>query len=335
MKPLEGKGLPYGEGDPRAVLRRIEGPMQAVEAMLRDILSTDDPFLKPVLDHLARGGGKRLRPALFLLSVEACQGDPYEFVSVAAALECVHMASLVHDDVIDEADRRRGLPTVHRLWGTKAGVLAGDYLFARAFSILAREGGPRVVERMAQVISDLASGELRQQNSLYRLDQSEEEYFQRIHQKTASFLGECCRIAGIVTGQGEETQDALYRFGQRVGMGFQVIDDILDLIGDSQTLGKPAASDLAAGILTLPVIYGLQDGELGPRLREYLQDPPWGRARVEEARQLLLASDAIGYTYRRAREFTEEGREALASLPPGEARDTLEDLARILLLRSL
>ncbi|MDI3270171.1 MAG: polyprenyl synthetase family protein, partial [Bacillota bacterium] len=229
----------------------------------------------------------------------------------------------------------RGLPTVHRLWGTKAGVLAGDYLFARAFSILARDGGPQVVERMAQVISDLASGELHQQNSLYCLDQSEEDYLLRIHQKTASFLGECCRIAGIVTGGGEATQEALYRFGQRIGMGFQVIDDILDLTGDSTTLGKPAASDLAAGILTLPVIYGLKDGELGPQLREFLQDPPWGRTKVEEARHLLLTSEAIGYTYKKAREFTEEGQKALASLPPGAARETLEDLARILLLRLL
>ncbi|MDI3269183.1 MAG: polyprenyl synthetase family protein, partial [Bacillota bacterium] len=110
MKPLEGKEL--RQGDPRRALGRIEGPLQAVESMLKEILSTDDPFLKPVLEHLGRGGGKRLRPALFLLSVEACQGNPYDYVPVAAALECVHMASLVHDDVIDEADRRRGLPTV-------------------------------------------------------------------------------------------------------------------------------------------------------------------------------------------------------------------------------
>ncbi|MBX5476182.1 MAG: polyprenyl synthetase family protein [Clostridia bacterium] len=319
--------------DPASLLQRVAEPLRAVEAEIEDILRSQDAFMFEVATHLLRSGGKRLRPALLLLSVEACGAQPAAFTRVGAALECVHMATLVHDDVVDHADLRRGVPTVHRKWGTRVGVLAGDYLFARAFATLAQVGDNRVVQLMAKVVYEMSAGEIEQQRRAFDLNQTTDDYFRRIYQKTGCFIAECCRLGGVLTGAGEEAEEALRQFGYGVGMGYQIVDDVLDFTSSTGTLGKPVASDLRSGVLTLPVLYALSRRDTGPRLREALANVPWGDAELDVVQECLEDCGALRYSYGVARRLTEEGRRALAALPPSPARDALDGLAQALIDR--
>ncbi|MBX6350045.1 MAG: polyprenyl synthetase family protein [Clostridia bacterium] len=321
--------------DPSRAWARIADPMAKVERTVDAILDAGDEFLYEASAHLLRSGGKRLRPALHLLSAEACGADPAgePAVPMAAALECIHMATLVHDDVIDGAEERRGRPTVHRKWGAHTGVIVGDYLFARAFAILADVAGRRVLRLMSAVVFEMAQGEMAEQRSLYDLDQTKEQYFERVRQKTAAFIAECCRLAAVMAGAGRAVEDALWRYGMGVGMGYQIVDDLLDFTADPQALGKPVAKDLRSGVLTLPVLHALSLPELGPRFRRLLEETAWGQAEMESIVECLAEADAIRFSYDLARRYAEEGREGLAALPPGPARDALDALALALVER--
>lgn len=250
-------------------LRPVDRQLREVSERMRSHLS--DPVARKVV-YLITAGGKRLRPALVLLS--GCVGsdpDGAGLIEAATAVEMIHTATLIHDDMIDQSPLRRSRPTFHHRWGTERAVLMGDYLYAQAFRLLSGLQTARVMQIMAEVCGQLCRGELREVEARYRLDLTEAEYFAIIRDKTASLIGGCCHSGAVLGGCGPEIVTRLTRFGVAFGLGFQVMDDCLDMTGSPSQLGKATLSDLDKGIFSLPIIYLTQ--RLSARERRRLFAP--------------------------------------------------------------
>ncbi|MGH2685786.1 MAG: polyprenyl synthetase family protein, partial [Actinomycetota bacterium] len=231
-----------------------------VEAALRNSVQTADPFLTDVASHLIGAGGKRIRPALALCAGYAAGQEPAsdDVITGAVAVELVHLGSLYHDDVIDEASTRRGVESVNHRWSNIVAILAGDFLLARASS-LAASLGVEVAGILAATIGELCQGQVLELQRLYDVNRDEDAYFGSIAGKTASLMATSCRIGAIVGGLERPAIEALTEYGRHLGMIFQIVDDVLDLTATDEELGKPSGLDLAEGIYTLPVIYALRE----------------------------------------------------------------------------
>jgi heptaprenyl diphosphate synthase len=300
MQPLAALGL-----------EPLAADLERVETALAAAVRSDDPFLGDVASHLVKAGGKRLRPALTLCTGYAVHGlgpAPNDVVTGAVAVELVHLGSLYHDDVIDEAATRRGVPSVNARWSNIVAILAGDYLLARASELAASLGAP-VAGLLAQTIGELCRGQVLELQHLFDVDRSEERYFSAISGKTAALFGTACRIGAMVSGLDGAGLDSVTEFGHHVGMCFQLVDDVLDVTGSEASLGKPAGNDLMEGVYTLPVIFAL---ERVPELRDLL-----GRklddARLEEARALAASDGAIDAALDAAREQAARADKVLAA----------------------
>jgi len=281
-----------------------------VEEALRGAVRTGDPFLTDVASHLIGAGGKRIRPALALCAGYAAVADgpvPDDVVTGAVAVELVHLGSLYHDDVIDEAATRRGVESVNHRWSNIVAILAGDFLLARA-SALAASLGVEVAGILAATIGELCQGQVLELQRLYDVNRDEAAYFGSIDGKTASLMASACRIGAIVSGLDRPAIEALTAFGRHVGMVFQIVDDVLDLTASDEELGKPSGLDLAEGIYTLPVIYALRSS---PELRGLLGQPldPDG---VAQGRALTCADGAVGNALAVAEEHAAQAALALA-----------------------
>lgn len=307
------------------VTAELGDALQQVEDDLRRVLSEASPLTREIGLYLAEGGGKRVRPMMTLLAGRVFTSDLEPVVPIATAAELIHMATLIHDDVIDGAATRRGRPTINERWGNMVAVLTGDVLLARALVHLVDRGTPEIVKIMADMIALTCEGEITQNLSLNDVDQSEEDYFERIEKKTALFFAACCQSGGRMAGATKEQGEALYRFGRHLGMAFQVIDDVLDVTSDAGVMGKPVGSDLASGVLTLPVLYGLQhDTPDGERLRTLLSRPPLSQEQVNEALAIAQRNGALEYAYEVAERFAQMALEELKALPEGRGRTLLE-----------
>ena len=309
-------------------LRRVEDKMRSIA------VDTYEP-LAGVFLALLRSGGKRLRPALALAAYGLLHGRASEkVVAMAAAVEMLHNATLVHDDLIDEALVRRGVTTLNAVWSKGATVLAGDYLFAKAAGFAAETGNVQVVQLFADTLRIICEGELNQLFSSRQWRQPKDSYYPRIFAKTASLFAAATRSGAILAGAPAAQEQALYDFGYNVGMAFQIVDDILDYAGDESVLGKPVGGDLRQGILTLPFYYFLQ-GQSDPetvisRLQAGIaqQADDTGKAdAVAEIVAQVRASDAIAQAQAEARDFTERAKAALSIFPDGLYRQALWELA--------
>ena len=308
-------------------LAPVQEELHAVATRLLSELT--DPVTRRVV-YLITAGGKRLRPALVLLAGR-CGPAPERgaLIEAATAVELIHTATLIHDDIIDQAPLRRARPSFHQRWGTERAVLMGDYLHATAFTLLARLQAPSVMQAIADVCRQLCRGELREVEARFRLDLTEEEYLAIVHDKTASLIGGCCRSGALLGGCAPGTVEQLTAFGVNFGTAFQIIDDCLDLAGDQQELGKLVLTDLDKGTLSLPIIYLTQ--ALSPAARDRLFAPlkdrnvdPQFLVRVAaEAR----AAGAIDRARQRARRMIQAGLDALAGTPMNGLFDLYRQLA--------
>ncbi len=280
-----------------------------VESGLAEAVRHPDRFLGDVASHLVQAGGKRIRPTLTLCAAYAAGGDgPIdEAVTGAVAVELVHLGSLYHDDVIDEAETRRGVPSVNARWSNIVAILAGDYLLARASGLAASLGAP-VAALLAATIGELCRGQVLELQHLFDVTRTEEDYATAIEGKTATLFGTACRIGGMVSAADEPTLDALTRFGTHLGLGYQIVDDCLDLTGTDAELGKPAGQDLVEGIYTLPVLYALAED---PGLAERLGGPLSGE-RLAEVRARAAANGAVDAALAVAADHAKKASEALA-----------------------
>jgi heptaprenyl diphosphate synthase len=309
----------------------MEDSLARVEEALRSAVRSDDAFLTEVASHLVDAGGKRLRPAMAVAagSVGSPNGIGNDLVRGGVAVELVHLGSLYHDDVMDEATTRRRVETVNARWGNLTAILAGDFLLARA-SEIASSLGMEVAGLLAATIGSLCEGQVRELQRVYDTSRSEEAYFLAISGKTAALFSTACRIGALVGGRPAEQVEALTRYGQRFGMAFQIVDDVLDLVATEEDLGKPVGNDLVEGVYTLPVIRALATPVEGPELAAML-GKPLQRAEVEVARGLVRDGSAVDESLEVARGYTEEAVAAIDGLPPGPAVDQLVATARHLL----
>lgn len=290
-----------------------------------------------LLQHMLRAGGKRIRPALLLLSVQAAGGQTSRALRAAAAIELIHTATLVHDDVIDVADTRRGQPSAPRLWGSDISVLAGDYLFALGMRLLSLERKMEVVQAMSDAVNQMCAGQLLEIDLRKNLNVSEEQYLEVVRGKTAELISTACLIGPLVVcGGAPEDWSALSSYGRNVGIAFQIIDDVLDVLADRDQLGKPVGNDLREGKVTVPLIRTLRlaSREDRQQIKTLLSQPDLDAMAVGAVTALIHRYDGIDYSRKRARDFARRGQRALEALPASPARSALAELAEFVVSRT-
>ena len=309
----------------------IETALGRVEDALSAATAGEDPFLNEVAVHLVRAGGKRLRPALVLASASACGAGPdvpEEVVSGAVAVELVHLGSLYHDDVMDEAASRRGVESANARWGNLVAILAGDFLLARA-SEIAASLGTEVASLLARTIGQLCEGEVGQLRYAFDPGRSEESYFASIAGKTASLMATAARVGGLTCGAPRHHVESLTEFGYSLGMTFQIWDDVRDLVSTDDDLGKPAGHDMVEGTYTLPVLRALAVPGIGGDLLSLLGVPLDAPSR-DKARDLVLSTSAIESSIETGREWARRARSALEPLRrAGPTADHVAMLAEV------
>ncbi|MFN2182553.1 MAG: polyprenyl synthetase family protein [Anaerolineae bacterium] len=319
----------------------LAAELDRVERKMREPAHPEYPQLTAVLSSLLDSGGKRLRPALALLAGRLYPTDIEKLVSLAASVEMLHTATLVHDDLIDGALMRRGNATVNARWSTGATVLTGDYLFARAAAFAAETGNVRVMSIFANTLMTICSGELRQIFDRHNVphlvseqawEDALDQYDKRIHAKTASLFAAATEAASVLGNAPEAEQAALRAYGQLLGTGFQIVDDVLDFQGDEEVLGKPVASDLREGIVTLPVLYFLREHPDDARVAAVVHGEG-GEDLVHEVVAAIREVGAVNKALERAKDLIGQSKAALSILPEGEARDTLDALAEYSMTR--
>ncbi len=317
--------VPVNLGD-QMRLPGLEAQVSLVESALRDAVRSDHAFLTEVAGHLISAGGKRVRPALVLGAAAAAGGqvDP-AVVQGAVSVERVHLGSLYHDDVIDEAESRRGAESVNHRWGNLVAILAGDFLLARA-SEIAASLGTEVAGLLAHTIGRLCEGEVSQLTHAFDTARPETAYLSAIAGKTASLMATSARIGGIVGGADRPVVEALTTYGQAFGMAFQIWDDILDLVATEGQLGKPAGHDMVEGTYTLPVIRALGDPEVGDELRALLGAPLDDPTR-DKARDLIASTSAVAASVVEARRWADLAYDALVPLRERGPVDVVDALS--------
>jgi len=315
------------------ILELIREELERVERKMREASRIEYEQMRAILDYLLSGGGKRLRPALVLLSSKFYPTDAEKITCLAAAVETLHTATLVHDDLIDNALLRRGNPTLNVMWDSAATVLTGDYLFARAASFAAETESVRVISIFAQTLMTICSGEL---NQIFGSDGrqptanaaiAKEYYYQRIYSKTASLFAASAEAGGLLGNAPEPEAQALRDYGCNLGMAFQIVDDILDFAGNEGDLGKPTGSDLRQGIITLPTICFLQAHPEDGTVARVLRSRGEGDDEVRAAVEMIKESGAIESSTAEAQRFVARSRDALSILPPNDYRQAMLDLA--------
>ncbi len=319
---------------PLVALPSVAADLARVETTLLASVTTEDSYLTELASHLIRAGGKRGRPA-FAIGIAGTRLPEMEpgsddVITGAVAVELVHLGSLYHDDVMDEATTRRTVESVNAKWGNLQAILAGDFLLARA-SELAASLGTEIAGLLARTIGRLCEGQILELEHTYSITRTEAAYFKSIEGKTASLYSTACRVGAITAGLSRSEIEAATRFGLRYGMAFQIVDDILDLVATDEQLGKPAGHDLIEGVYTLPVIRTIAAG--GPdadRLRSLLGHPI-GEAVMREARAIVRESPAIGSSLQVAHQYVADATAALDALGPSEAATALAGAADHLL----
>jgi heptaprenyl diphosphate synthase len=304
----------------------ITDDLAAVEEKLKAYTRSCLEIMNQASLHLIEAGGKRMRPAFTLLSAKMYKEDLQEVIPLAAALEMIHMATLVHDDVIDNSLTRRGQATVKSVWGNRFSIYLGNHMFARSLSIIAGYNRGDLLEVLADASMKICEGEIIQMFGWYNLHLGMKNYLQRIQRKTAVLLSASCTLGAMLCDI-PESQILLHKkFGYYLGMAYQVIDDILDFIADEKILGKPSGSDIRQGIITLPAIYALRRGKNKEELAFWLSSPEMCCVRVNEVIEAVLDSGGIDYAYGVAQAFCERAVRQLDKLPPSA---TKEDFIKI------
>ena len=311
----------------------VEADLDTLRQNLTSLVSAKHPILGLAAEHLFTAGGKRIRPAIVLLVARATahHGELTEHHRrLAEITEMIHTASLVHDDVIDTAETRRGVSTVNADFGNRVAVLAGDFLFAQSSWYLANLDNLEVVKLLSQVIKDFAEGELFQIEAQFDLSMTLERYLDKNYYKTASLLANSAKAAAVLSGMGAEVASAMYDYGRCLGISFQIVDDLLDYTSSSETLGKPAGSDLAQGHITAPVLFALEEI---PQLHDLIHEDMVETGHLSEAVRWVLESEGIPRSRQLAREYAQKAAAALTALKDSPSRQALHHLTTYILER--
>ena len=312
----------------------VAGDFAAVNQLILDQLHSRVPLVEKIGHYIISAGGKRLRPLVVLLSARACGADSSEQHSLAAIIEFLHTATLLHDDVVDTSDLRRGRSTANALWGNAPSVLVGDFLYSRAFEMMVALGNMQVMQILANATNVIAEGEVLQLSKVRDANTNEATYMEVIRSKTAMLFEAASHSAAVLAGAKADQIEALREFGDALGIAFQLMDDLLDYSGDAAEMGKNVGDDLAEGKPTLPLIYTMRHGteEQAALVRQAIQKG--GTEDITPIREAVTASGALDYTARLAQQHADRAIALLDTLPASEYRDALEQLARFAVKRS-
>jgi len=315
-----------------SIYRPVQEGLARVEDRLKDVANLEFPFMAKLLSHVLDTQGKRVRPAITLLAANFHPHDEQKTELLATAVELLHIATLIHDDTVDDSDVRRGRATISSVWGRNAAVLLGDYIFASSAAFVCDTGNIRVIRRCSETIMELSSGELHEMAESYNSSQTREQYFSRIYQKTASLFTTAGETGAVLSGAPEDVVQALKAYSYNLGMAFQIVDDILDFDGTEQEVGKPVGNDLSQGIITLPAIMAVERYPEGNPIVE-LANRPNDEECLRRAVDMVQESSIINDAYTVAHEFSRKSTDALDVLPKGPSSDSLRELANFLVTR--
>ncbi len=313
----------------------VQDQIHRVEGLMRSQAEGHNPDLRAALDHLISSGGKRIRPTLTILAGKMLGADEDRLVTLAAAIELLHTATLVHDDLIDSSLLRRGIPTLNSRWSPGATVLTGDFLFARAAKLAADTESVPAISLFATTLGVIVNGEITQLfSSRCRVDR--EEYYQRIYAKTASLFETCTCCAALISPVDQHTIDLVRQYGYDIGMAFQIIDDVFDFTSDQTQLGKPVGNDLRQGLVTLPALYYLESHPDDQDAQEILTGNCLHyEEQVSRLVEKIRSSEAIELSLAEANHYVDEALEKLHQLPECEERLHLEQLTLYITRRNL
>lgn len=320
--------------DFNTIRQLADADMQAVNALIQRRLHSDVVLINQLSHYIIGSGGKRLRPLLALLVARACGYQGEKHVDIAAIVEFIHTATLLHDDVVDESDMRRGKETANNVWGNQAAVLVGDFLYSRSFEMMVDVGSMRVMEILSTTTNMIAEGEVLQLLNCHDPDTSEQRYMEVIHSKTAKLFEAACQLGAVLAGLSAEHEQALAKYGMHLGTAFQLVDDVLDYTADAEEMGKNVGDDLAEGKPTLPLIIAIQRGDAATAaiLRSAIEQG--GLDQIDAIMQAIKDTKAIDYTLERAKGETESAIASLQCLPDSDYRQALESLAWFAINRS-
>ncbi len=317
--------------------KRVEPALAELEKVVLEELQYYTPELIEAASHLMKAGGKRLRPIMVLLCAQACHSQDqvsHEHHLLAMAVEVLHTATLIHDDIIDGSETRRGLPTVNRKWGLRTSVLTGDFLLARSCFYISNIQKVRLNTIFSQMVMDMCNGEIAQLKRRYRSALTLEEYLEQVSCKTALLMAIGCQGAGIINDVPPEIEEALYQYGHNLGVAFQIMDDMLDFSSTDGALGKSAHNDLVQGQVTLPSFYALQNSPDAAELKAIIDRHLELEGDHERALDIILSSDAMQRSEQKSHDYVEAAIQAIEILPDSEAKQALADLARFSIKRS-
>ncbi|QLF94054.1 polyprenyl synthetase family protein [Pseudomonas sp. ABC1] len=319
---------------PQSFYTVVADDFTAVDGIIRSQLTSRVPLVEKIGDYISSAGGKRLRPLLVLLTGKALGYQDEQLRLLAATIEFLHTSTLLHDDVVDMSGMRRGRSTANALWGNAPSVLVGDFLYARSFEMMVRLGSMQVMRIISHATCVIAEGEVLQLSKVRDASTTEEIYMEVVRAKTAMLFEASTHSAAALAGATEVQCTALRTFGDHLGIAFQLVDDLLDYRGDSETLGKNVGDDLAEGKPTLPLIYAMREGsaEQAALVRRAIQKG--GLDDLEQIREAVESSGALDYTANLARQYAERAIECLQELPASPYRDALEELSRFAVART-
>ncbi|PKG24124.1 heptaprenyl diphosphate synthase component II [Niallia nealsonii] len=306
----------------------LNSDLAMIEKTLEETVMADSSVLRESSLHLLQAGGKRIRPIFVLLAGQFGDYNIDVIKKAAVALELIHMASLVHDDVIDDADLRRGQPTIKAKWDNKIAMYTGDYIFARSLEVMSDIKKAEAHKVLANTIVEVCIGELQQIKDKYRYEQNIRDYFRRIKRKTALLISASSLVGAIASDVEEKYQKKLYRFGYYVGMSYQIIDDVLDFVATEEELGKPAGGDLLQGNITLPVLYAMEQKEVQKAVKTVHED--MDKKDLEKIIMLIKNSDAIDRSLKVSDLYLAKALKELEGLPNNRSKKALTNIAKYL-----
>ncbi|SHN19624.1 heptaprenyl diphosphate synthase component II [Gracilibacillus kekensis] len=306
----------------------LKKDLSLIEDALEVSVYADQEILNEASLQLLKAGGKRLRPVFVLLASKFGDYNLEKIKNVASSLELIHMASLVHDDVIDNSDLRRGKPTVKAKWDNQVAMLTGDYIFAKALQQFTEIEEPRAHQILSHTMIELTIGEIEQIKDKYKVDQNFRNYLKRIKRKTALLISSSCQLGAIVANTDNKSEKALFRYGYYMGMSYQIIDDILDFTASEKELGKPAGSDLINGNITLPVLYALEDPLIHKELTNLFSNKKQVTSdAIKPIISKIISSNAIEKAKKVSDMYLQKAYESLQLLPNNQAKESLENIA--------
>ncbi len=305
----------------------IKSDMDAVNNTIKQRLYSEVVLINQISHHIINSGGKRLRPVLVLLSARAMGYEGSHHIDLAAIIEFIHTATLLHDDVVDSSELRRGQETANELWGNEASVLVGDFLYSRSFQMMVDVGNMRVMEILAGTTNTIAEGEVLQLLNCNDADTTEERYITVIHYKTAKLFEAASQLGAVISDSAPGLEQAMVKYGMHLGTAFQLVDDMLDYSAPGKDIGKNVGDDLAEGKPTLPLIYAMRNGtpEQASIVRQAIEEG--GVGDIDRIREVIETTDAIAYTAKTAREEADMAKAALEGVPDSPYKKALITLA--------